>query len=193
MKKIYLGFVVTAAVFSGVGYYLGNKTSIEPGVKEASQEYIPAISESEKEYNSGDERQLSFVKNIYKKEDDIYIDADYLQWLSEDQGTCFVERENIKSPQGLPDCSPNGFLIVNDNPKIRTFKLSPEVKIRLLKDGGSIPDDKTISPEEFMNGRTNFGQRFNVYSYEGMKDSYIPFRFILKDGSIQTIHQVYVP
>lgn len=144
------------------------------------------------ERNSGDARELAFIKNIYEKSGDVYIDADYFQWLSESEGTCFVPRES-EPVRDLPECGPNAFLIVNENPQLRTFKLSPEVKIRVQKEGDSVLDSSTLSPKEFMNGVNNFGQKLYVYKLDSGTEEYVPFSLIFKAGEIVFIHEIYIP
>jgi hypothetical protein len=152
---------------------------------------------SQEEYNSGDEHQLAFIKNVYEKSGEVYIDADYFQWLSHSDGSCIIPSDTSQSApdsQKKPECNPNGFLIVNDNPKIRTFKLSSDVKIRLLEEFGNIPDLHTLTPQEFMNGQNKFGKKFYVYAGQNYEEPYyIPFQLILKGGQVKFIHQIYVP
>jgi hypothetical protein len=151
------------------------------------------------EYDSSDERQLAFIRNVYEKDGDIYIDADYFQWLSNSDGTCVLASENgpfegIDPKTSIPLCNPNGFLIVNSNPQIRTFKLSPDVKIRLMEEFGNIPDLRTFSPSEFMTEKNRFGKKLYVYDGENYEDPvYLPFQLLLKNSEVLFIHQVYTP
>ncbi len=147
------------------------------------------------EYGAGDKRQFAFIKNVYEKSGNVYIDADYFRWLSINDGSCITggTSQPASNVQKIPECNPNGFLIVNDNPKIRTFKLSPGVKVRLLEEFGNVPDLHTRSPQEFMNGHNKFGEKLYVYAGENYKEPYyVPFLLILKGGKIIFIHQLYV-
>jgi len=152
---------------------------------------------AQKEYDSADEHQLAYIKNVYEKSGEIYIDADYFQWLSRSDGSCVIPNESSRAIPGSetkPECNPNGFFILNDNPKIRIFKLSSDVKVRLLEEFGNIPDLHTLTSNEFMNGENKFGKKFYVYTGQNFEEPYyIPFRLILKGGQVKFIHQIYVP
>jgi hypothetical protein len=167
--------------------------TIKDGVCEFTDEYYrKVVSLAQKEYDSGDGHQLTFIKNVYQKAGSIYIDADYFQWLSDSEGTC-TSTSALVTPK-RPACNPNGFLIVNDNQQIRTLKLSPQVKIRLLEDYNTIPDLRALSPQEFLTNKNKFGQKFYVYTGDTHEEPYyVPFVLILKNGAIVFIHQVYTP
>ncbi|MEK7523565.1 MAG: hypothetical protein AAB588_00885 [Patescibacteria group bacterium] len=147
---------------------------------------------AEDEYKAGDEHQLTHITNVYEKSGEIYIDADYVQWIS-DPDDCVWDDGIHEVPKTKPKCNNNGYEIINENPKIRTFKLSPNVKIRLFEEFGNIPDLNTLSPQEFM-GSNKYGQKFYVHEDEGAPPPYhLPFQLILKNGKVLFIHQVYVP
>jgi hypothetical protein len=140
-----------------------------------------AISLFAKEKAAGDEEELTYITNIYKKSGEIYLDADYVEWLSDSEGTC--------NAPGTPDCGPNGFIIDNYDSKIQTFKLSPDVKIRFMS--GSGPKLETLSPQELMNKRDLyvFEETFNGKEYQ----YYRPFNLILKGGKVLFIHEQFTP
>ena len=133
---------------------------------------------SKEEYDSGNEHELAYIKNIYGKNGEIYLDADYFQWIG-----CTYSSEKI-------GCE-NGYMILNENEKIRTFKLDPNVKIRLMREFGNIYDLKTFSPQEAIDETKKPGNKF--YAYENESINYIPFTLILKNGEIKFIHQIYTP
>jgi hypothetical protein len=159
---------------------------------EIKKEYVDeAIKLSEIEENEGDQKELAYIKNVYQKNGDIYIDADYFTWLSNDDG-CVTPPKLANDTSGKPECNPNGFLIVNDNPTIRTFKLSPDVKIRPQIGGSGIPYLDAFTPEEFINGKNIYGQNFYEYDFPEQK-YYVPFKLIFENKEIKFIHQIYVP
>lgn len=66
-------------------------------------------------------QELGYIKKAYDKDNQQYIDIDYIDW--------------IEDPS-----APNGFKLSNVNPVIRTLKVSPSAKIYLIDwtDGGMI-------------------------------------------------------
>jgi hypothetical protein len=162
---------------------------------EAHQARVMGLAREEDE--AGDDHQLIYIKNVYEKSGDVYIDADAIRWLSHSDGSCVIldeESQPAEGAQTVPACNPNGFLIVNDDPAIQTFKLAPTVTVRLLEEFGNIPDLRALSPQELMKGRDEYGRKFYVSDGEGFEEPYyVPFRLILKQGEVLFVHQVYVP
>lgn len=71
---------------------------------------------------AGIEKQLGFINKIYQKDGNYYLDIDYVQ---------------------IKDGGPNGNMIINDNPKIRTFEIaknSPVMTTRNITTDGSLGD-----------------------------------------------------
>lgn len=154
------------------------------------------------EYKAGDETLTVYIKNVYEKDGKIFIDADEFKWFgngADDADSCvfpsYFPNGAIPSTETRPACGPNGYVIVNENEQIKTYKLSPEVRIRLLEEYGSIPDFNTLSPEEFMNGQDEWGYKFYVSYFDGKTDDpyYPPFTLVLKNGEVLFIHRIYVP
>ena len=68
-------------------------------------------------------KDLGFIKKIYKNNDKIYLDIDFVQWLTGD------EAKNAAKEDGYIGCCPNNYYVRNQNPQIRTYEVSENVKI----------------------------------------------------------------
>lgn len=153
---------------------------------------------AQNELNEGDEYQLAYIKKVYTEAGSIYIDADYFKWLSHSDGSCILTSRPMPDiSKNPPDCNPNGFLIWNENPQIRSFVLSKDVRIRmggLQGLGDNYLDLRTLTPVEFMNGEDEYGNKYYAKDLDGQSDIYyVPFQLIMKDGQVKFIHQIYVP
>jgi hypothetical protein len=74
------------------------------------------------------------------------IDIDYINWLTG------KDAEDYCALKGNPYCAPNGFVIQNDNPKIRTFSFSPDASIMYIsrQEEGQSPKNISITPQQFL-------------------------------------------
>lgn len=91
-----------------------------------SPDLSPASSTEEANTSqNGTESQIGYIKSIYHQDNKTYLTIDYVQWLDELSGKC----NNADLASNLPQCNPNGYLIVNNNPQIRTFEISDKVMI----------------------------------------------------------------
>lgn len=147
---------------------------------------------AEEERRAGDTQMFVHIRRVYEEAGDVFVVVDPVDWLSPEEGTC-IRLGEPASDSDIPFCNPNGFLFDNEVVEEQIFLLSPQVKIRLLEEFGSIPDLRTYSPREFLEGRNRFGQPFYRFEYDGEAESlFVPFDLILKNGSILFIHQRYV-
>ena len=105
------------------------------------------------------EKASGIITGVHTSSTKNYIDIDYVTF-----------RHN---PGDMPWGS-----IVNDNPKIRTFELSPNV---LIRSGVSPTDAKPISLEEFK----NIFKSNNDYRKEN------PWSIVVKDGVVTEIVEVF--
>jgi len=76
--------------------------------------------------NTNTENQIGYIKSVYDKNNVKYLTIDYIQWLTQTDGTC---RSGSEVNSNVLACNPNGYLIVNDNPQLRTFEISGNVVI----------------------------------------------------------------
>jgi len=72
------------------------------------------------------ENQIGYIKSVFDKNNGIYLTIDYIQWLTQTDGTC---RSNSDGNSSVSVCNPNGYLIVNDNLQPRTFEIANNVVI----------------------------------------------------------------
>lgn len=115
--------VVLTILIVGSGVYLWQKSSLSKEITKQSQqaqEEIPSQS-------TGTEKAKGYIKAVYDKNGKNYLDIDFVQWLSHSDGTCSLTSES----SNIPKCNPNGYLIVNQNPKIRTFEISRDAEITM--------------------------------------------------------------
>jgi len=75
---------------------------------------------------SNEENQIGYIKSVFDKNSGKYLTIDYIQWLTQTDGTC---RSNLEGNSNVPVCNPNGYLIVNDNSQLRTFEISENAAI----------------------------------------------------------------
>jgi len=76
--------------------------------------------------NINTDSQIGYIKSVFDKNNGKSLTIDYIQWLTQTDGTC---RSNSEGNSNVPACNPNGHLIVNDNPQLRTFEISGNVFI----------------------------------------------------------------
>lgn len=131
------------------------------------------------------EKQIGYIKSVYTKGNKEYLDIDYIQWLTGEEGIdAAIEDEECTRRE---DCLPNGFYIRNQNPKIRTFEISSNVEVRM----------QTLSwaPD----GNFNFNESI---SYERFKDVFsrnvrslqeLLYNITIQNSVITKIVQQYVP
>jgi hypothetical protein len=128
----------------------------------------------------------AYITDMYTDNGKTYIVADYIQWYEgHDANQIFAERE---PDSGLPS-PPDGYYIVNDNPRLRTFEVKGDAEIimqiynRTGKiDGTSIAWNESIS-------LTPFKKTFDT---DQLLKQY-PYHLIVKDGKIVKIIQQYIP
>ncbi|HEY4151543.1 MAG TPA: hypothetical protein VGM41_21540 [Chitinophagaceae bacterium] len=80
--------------------------------------------------------QYCYIKKVYEKEGDTYIDADYIQFLMGDSAIAAAKKK------GEADAVQDDYYVVNDNPKIRTLKLSSHFELVALENtvaNGTVP------------------------------------------------------
>lgn len=75
--------------------------------------------------------QIGDIKKAYLKNNNNYIDIDYIQWIDDNS-------------------APNGFIIINDNPLLRTFEVTKSAPISLIDLTGSEITHQKSSFDNFM-------------------------------------------
>lgn len=134
---ILLTVLISAAVFGVGGYYFGKKslptnttqyqaeTSPNPSIiPSPTSQQLPTQTISPTIENT--ENQIGYIKSVFTKDGRNYLTIDYVQWLSNSKGECRSSSEKLSN---IPECNPNGYLVVNSNSQIRTFEINKSVVI----------------------------------------------------------------
>ena len=132
------------------------------------------------EINEEAQEQLIYIKNIDTKNDKTYIEADQIEWLSEEDETCETSAETTLD---IPKCNPNGFLIQNKSSEVVSYEVSSDVDIKTTKFGENPQGDTEADLEEFKNIFTSQKEYFSV----------APFSIKIEDGVITDIQERYIP
>ena len=133
------------------------------------------------------EKAMGYIKTVYERNGKRYLDIDYVQWLTGDEAIKAMREDGKCSVDIYPDstyCIPNGFYIQNQNPKIRTFKISKNAEItRVTAFDFSPSGKKVITYEEFK----------NLFTAEDSYFRNIPFHIEVVDDFVVKITERYIP
>lgn len=109
------------------------------------------------------------------------LTADYAQMLT---GQAAADAATAQGDESPP---PNGFYILNDNKKLRTFTLSKTAKITVLGWGGTdATTPKTIAVGQFMDVMPG-----GVNPQQPWKGA--PYNITLSGSTVTKVEQVYIP
>lgn len=142
-------FIVLGILIAGGGTYLAKDKIFKPKIKEqqrVDQNYNSIPNQQFKqneivdttdavetaEATDKNEKQIGYVKKIYKKDAKYYLDIDYVQWLDDDDALRAIKEDGECPTDIYPDpsyCINNGFYIRNQNLAIRTFEVSPTASV----------------------------------------------------------------
>lgn len=123
---------------------------------------------------------LYYIKNISVKNDKISIEIDEVEWLDVANNTCNTPPE---VQTGIPQCNPNGFLIQNSSPDIKTYEVSPSADILTTKFGANPSADTEISLQEFQGSFTLRKEYFET----------VPFIIQTESNIVMAIQEKYIP
>lgn len=84
------------------------------------------------------QKQIGYIKRIYARDGQKYIDIDYIQWITG------------KEAAGYPD----GYVIRNTNPAVRTFKVQSNITVQLA--------DLSYFPESVIHGDAGVPESYKV-------------------------------
>ncbi len=118
-----------------------------------------------------DAGQYCFIKKVYEKDGDTYIDADYIRFLMGDSAVAAAKKK------GEADAVQDDYYVVNDNPKIRTLKLSSHVEFVALEN----TVENGIAPSAI------------EYLQWAVKNEWIAILTFGRNGEVVRIKQQYVP
>jgi hypothetical protein len=148
--------------------------SVTPSVSpSASPEPADALS---------DGRYFVYAKTVEQNEGASSLTFDLALFLTDDAANAAAAAHGDEVPP------PNGYYIVNDNPKLRTVPIDPDVAVKYFPSTG--PACCTHQPGT-LDGFAAAVNGTAMTHYPPMK--YTPWWITLKDGAIVTITQQYLP
>jgi len=77
-------------------------------------------------------RQIAFIKKAYQKDNTAFLDIDYVEWLTGEEGNKAAREDRMECPLDVSDCLPNGYYIRNSDPKIQTLPLSTDAGLFII-------------------------------------------------------------
>lgn len=119
---------------------------------------------------------MGYIKNIYDRGGKQYIDLDNIQWLSQSEGSCATQ-----AGQGIPQCNPNGFLIVNDDSEATSYEVTPGV---------------LITRTSLTNPESNNQTIIDVATFAALDKTHFdstPYRIELRKGVVMSITEHSIP
>ncbi|PZE22342.1 hypothetical protein [Paenibacillus xerothermodurans] len=128
----------------------------------------------------------AYINDIFTQDGKTYVVADYIQWFEgEEADRVFAERE---PDSGLPG-SPNGYYIVNDNPKRRTTEVdqTAQVLMQIYNRTGNIAEADIQWNEELTLARF-----IQIFEQDELLSEY-PYHITMTDGKITKVVQQYIP
>jgi hypothetical protein len=128
----------------------------------------------------------AYITDIYTKKGKTYVVADYIQWFEgKEADRIFLQKEPDSGLEGAPD----GYYIVNDNPKLRTFevKRNAEVLMQIYNRNGKA-NQLTI----IWNEPITFDKFTNIFAKDNLLKGY-PYHLTISNGKISKIVQQYIP
>jgi hypothetical protein len=128
----------------------------------------------------------AYITQMYAEQGKTYIVADYIQWYEGDNADrVFTDRE---PDAGLPG-PPDGYYIVNDNPKLRTIEVKDdcEVLMQVYNRTGNIEETNVE-----WNEAITLSKWRELYSEDKLLAEY-PYHLTVKHGEVVKIVQQYIP
>ncbi|WP_426451645.1 hypothetical protein ACP26L_06120 [Paenibacillus sp. S-38] len=122
----------------------------------------------------------------YQEDGSLYLTADYIQWYEgAEADRVFTEKE----PDSGLSTAPNGYYIVNDNPRLRSLPVHPDAQVlmqiynRTGEPGGAdIQWNEQVSLQRFT----------EILKAEPYLQEY-PYHLVVEKGQVVRIIQQYIP
>ncbi|GAA4010995.1 hypothetical protein GCM10022408_24130 [Hymenobacter fastidiosus] len=128
-------------------------------------------------------RNHGYIRRFYQQQGRYYVTADYIQFLNGPAAIAAARRKgdaHAEVVQGDTVYSVfNDYYIVNDNPRRRTFPLSPEAELTLWDVTGGLRQYQATPAELLAKGPELF--------------RFAPFILQTRDGVVTGITQQYIP
>lgn len=135
------------------------------------------------------ERTLGYIKEITLKDSQQYLRFEPAEWLTSLDGSCAFEEDRNKSPN-LPECNPNGFLVVKSNAeKELTLSENTEAFMQTLNRDNqrNYVWDEKVSLEKLEQIIENpVGDHEKIYKN-------LPFWLEIENNEIKRITEQYLP
>lgn len=145
-----------------------------------AQEETAPVAPAKPTGSTSTQKQFCFMRSGTWDGPTPQLTVDYAEILEGDEAAAAATAHGSESPP------PNGYFIVNDNPKLRTFPADPGMKVKVASKAGG------IEPAGYTMG---FGQWFDVLI--GMSsDNFVkdrPYWITLENGKITAIEEQYLP
>jgi hypothetical protein len=128
----------------------------------------------------------AYITDIYTKKGKTYVVADYIEWFEgKEADRIFLQKEPDSGLVGPPD----GYYIVNDNPKLRTFEVkgNAAVLMQIYNRDGNANEPKIIWNEPLTFTKFN-----NIFTKDNLLKEY-PYHLTISNGKISRIVQQYIP
>lgn len=124
--------------------------------------------------NADDGRKFGFIKELYLKDGHVWAKVDFLQLFTG------AEAEAEAAKRGKE--APNGYYVLNENPKLRDFAVRDDATV-VTAFGGDPAEKATIKPQELYDWSLN---------EDGLLD-YRLFWITIVNGEVTAIEHMWVP
>lgn len=114
-----------------------NSTESQQTSSDSNSKYSNNISEIQNDTNSTGKRQYANIMRIYERLDTVFIDVDYIQFLTGDAAINAAKKANeadsFETADGRIEFAvPNDYFIINESKKIRQLPLAKDCTYELL-------------------------------------------------------------
>lgn len=134
-----------------------------------------------------DGNEMAYVKNVYENNDRYYVDLDFVQWISDENGeatkACLEDGEcTLESCEGITDaCMPNGFYIRNRDQNVDTYEMNSNSLIEVLGEDNSSKLEYSLL--EFVELYLNDPFRITIRTFD----------ITIIDGEVAAMSEIYTP
>ncbi|QYR19541.1 hypothetical protein KZ483_16680 [Paenibacillus sp. sptzw28] len=132
--------------------------------------------------------ETAYIDHMDVKDGKLFIDTDYIDWYEgKEADKVFLEHEGDSGLDGAPD----GYYIVNDSTRLRSFEVAPDAQILMqIYDHSGNPEDVNVA----WNEPVSTAKFKEIYRNNSLLDiSDYPFHLEIKDGVVVKIVQQYIP
>ncbi|MCM3748904.1 hypothetical protein M3223_16235 [Paenibacillus pasadenensis] len=170
MKKSLLSVIATASILF---YFISTANAV-------GEDYQPF----EKTVNS----QTDYISGLTHKDGKWYISADQIEWYEGDEANAqFVKHE----PDAGLDEAPDGYYIVNNDPTVKQYEVSPDALV-LMQIYDKTGDLSKLDTE--WNEPMSVDQFAKLFPQNEVLDlSDYPYHLTVKDGVVTKIVQQFIP